>query len=181
MLEVPDGAALLLCLARLHRQKGLDVLIDAVSMLPSPTVLAVAGIGPLEDELRRAAATAGIEVRWLGRRNDVSNLLAACDLLVMPSRWEGSPLALHEAFQARRPAVATAVGGVPTLAGEGALLVPAEDPAALRDGIVRVLNDPGLAAHLVTGGQRALATWPDEISACRVVMRRYDDLLAQAR
>lgn len=179
LLAIPREAAMVLALARLHPQKGLDVLIDAVAIMPSPAVLVVAGMGPLEDELRARADAADVDVRWLGRRSDVANLLVASDVVAMPSRWEGSPLALHEAFQARRPAIATAVGGVPRLAGDGALLIPVGDPAALRDAIVQVLGDPELAARLVEGGERALLTWPDEATACEVVMNRYDDLLAR--
>ena len=89
----------------------------------------------------------------------------------MPSRWEGSPLALHEALAAGRPVVATAVGGIPELLtfGQAGLLVPPEDPGALATAVGRVLSDRHLAEHLGAQAIEAAAAWPDAaITACKV-------------
>src|SRR4029078_12111311 len=127
-------------------QKGFATLLAAAASWqnrePCPG-LALAGAGPL-DQMRRAEADAGgIRMRFLGHRGDVPALLAAADVVVVPSRWEGQPLIVQEALRAGRPLVATRAGGIPELAGEdGAVLVPPGDPAALAAAVTRLLDDP---------------------------------------
>ena len=93
-LGVPDGTALLLTVARLAPQKGLDVLAEAlrdvVARCPDlPLLAVVAGEGPLEEQLQRSVEC-GAPLRLLGTRRDVADLLAAADLVVVPSRWRAS-------------------------------------------------------------------------------------------
>src|SRR5664279_3135952 len=129
-----DGRPLVLCVARLHPQKGLGTLVAAAAAWrarePVPLTV-IAGSGPLEPVLRAQVEAAGLPVRLLGRRTDVADLLAAADVVVLPSRWEARALAAQEALRAGRPLVATAVGGLPALLGNAAVLVPPDDPAAL--------------------------------------------------
>ena len=113
---------------RLAPQKGFATLIEAATrwqdLSPAP-LLAIAGEGPLRAELTASAAPLGAAVRFLGHRADVPALLAAADVFVLPSVWEGQPLILQEALRTGRPIVATRVGGIPNLTGEdGALLIP---------------------------------------------------------
>lgn len=82
----------------------------------------------------------GPAVRWLGLRNDVVALLDAADAFVLSSAWEGMPLALGEAMAMEKPFVATDVGGVRELAGEGGMLVPARDATALADAILATMR-----------------------------------------
>jgi len=94
-LGVPDGTALLLTVARLAPQKGLDVLAEALGDVAArrpdlPLLAVVAGEGPLEEQLQRSVEC-GTPLRLLGARRDVADLLAAADLVVVPSRWEGQP------------------------------------------------------------------------------------------
>ena len=169
----PDlGSPLVLAVGRLHPQKGYDVLLDAVAQL-GDVVVAVAGDGPLEAALRARAPG----VRWLGRRTDVADLLAAADVVVLPSRWEARSLTAQEALRAGRPLVATAVGGLPELVGDGALLVPPGDAAALAAAVRRLLDDPAAAAELAARGAARAATWPTEDDTARQVAAVYDDLL----
>ena len=80
--------------------------------------------------------------------------MAAADVVVVPSLWDGQPLVVQEALRSGRPLVASRAGGIPDLTGEdGALLVPAGDAGALADAVLSVLDDRGLAARL-----RAVAT-----------------------
>jgi glycosyltransferase involved in cell wall biosynthesis len=154
-LEVPIGAALLVTIARLAPQKGLDVLVDAVGRLSvaGVQVLAVvAGDGPLAARLSQDAADRAIPVRLLGGRTDVADLLAAADLVVVPSRWEGQPLIVQEALLAGAAIVATDAGGTAEVAGDGAVLVPPGDPAALATAIADLLAD---SVGLATLRQRA--------------------------
>lgn len=170
------GRPLVLAVGRLHPQKGYDVLLDALPQLAG-AVVAVAGDGPLEDELRARAP----QVRWLGRRDDVADLLAAADVVVLPSRWEARPLVAQEALRAGRPLVATTVGGIPELVGDGALLVPPGDPAALGAAVRSLLDDPALAAAVAARGSAVAAGWPDEQDTAAQVAAVYGELLARGR
>ena len=139
---------LLLTVARLHPQKALDVLVDASTAWPDAVVV-VAGDGPLQAELTARIAALGAPVRLLGRRTDVPDLLAAADLAVLPSRWEARSLAAQEALRAGVPLVTTAVGGLPELVGDAAVLVPAGDVGALRAAVADLLADD--AARVALG------------------------------
>lgn len=180
-LKVGPSTKLILSVARLAEQKGLDVLIEALESFPIDSTLVVAGSGPLEASLKDQAARARIDVRWLGRRDDLPDLLLAADVLAMPSRWEGSPFAMHEAFQAGLPVVASAVGGIPPLASSAASLVAPDDPAALRRALSDVLGNAELSALLSEGGVAALNAWPDEQRACDLVLARYDLMMGRRR
>lgn len=166
------GRPLVLSVGRLHAQKGYDVLVEALPLL-GDAVVAVAGDGPLEAELRAAAP----QVHWLGRRDDVGDLYAAADVVVLPSRWEARSLTAQEALQAGRPLVATAVGGLPGLLRDGAELVPPGDAQALGHAVRRLLDDPAAAAALAERGRAVAAGWPDERDAVAQVAAVYAELL----
>jgi glycosyltransferase involved in cell wall biosynthesis len=179
--EVPADGVLVLAVGRLHPQKGIDVLLAAAPAwagLGRPVVVAVAGDGPERARLEALAAGCPVPVRFLGAREDVGDLLAAADVVVLPSRWEGSPLAAHEALLAGRPLVATRVGGVPELVGAGAVLVPPDDPAALTAAVAALVADPGAAAELAARGLQQAARWPDAEAAARRSVELLDDLVA---
>jgi glycosyltransferase involved in cell wall biosynthesis len=155
-LSGANGSAVF-AVGRLAEQKGFAVLIDAAARWqgrdPCPR-LAIAGEGPLAGALASQARAVGVPVRFLGRRDDVPALMAAADVVVVPSLWDGQPLVVQEALRSGRPLVASRVGGIPHLTGEdAALLVPAGDAAALAAAVLSVLDDRGLAARL-----RAAAT-----------------------
>ncbi|MFC4592386.1 glycosyltransferase family 4 protein [Sphaerisporangium corydalis] len=169
------GRAIFLTIARLAQQKGLETLLDAVrgpyDDWETVPLFVVAGEGPLRGELQRRIDGEGLPVRLLGNRDDMADLLQVVHALVVPSRWEGQPLSVHEALRAGRPVVATAVGGIPAMVGDAALLVPPGDAAALRAEITRVLLDPALAARLSAA---ALALpLPDEEAALRSAGEAY--------
>ncbi len=179
-LGVPDGRPLVVAVGRLHPQKGYDVLLDAVgrwSGRESAPLFAVAGDGPLQEELAARIAAERLPVVLLGRRGDVADLLGAADVCVLPSRWEGSPFTAQEALRAGTPLVSTRAGGIPELVGDGAELVPVGDAAALADALERVLTDPAHAAGLAEAGRRQAAGWPDEAGAGRRVVAVYRELL----
>jgi glycosyltransferase involved in cell wall biosynthesis len=182
-LGVTDGRPLVVAVGRLHPQKGYDVLLDAVARwgsdprLTVAPLVAIAGDGPLEAELTARIRAADLPVRLLGRRSDVADLLAAADLCVLPSRWEGSPFTGQEALRSGTPLVASRTGGIPELLGPGSSLVPVGDAAALADAVVRVLTDPGHASELVEAGRKLAATWPDEAASARRAVAVYRELL----
>jgi glycosyltransferase involved in cell wall biosynthesis len=179
-LTGPDGQAeapVVLAVGRLAAQKGFGTLIDAASRwqhrAPVP-VLAIAGDGPLAGDLARQSQASGVAVTFLGHRGDVPALLAAADVVVAPSVWEGQPLLVHEILRAGRPLVASRVGGIPDLTGEdAALLVPAGDAAALAAAVLAVLDDPALAARLGEAARRRAATLPTEQEALDAALASY--------
>jgi glycosyltransferase involved in cell wall biosynthesis len=176
---------LILAAGRLAPQKGFGALIEAArgwqDRSPVP-LLAIAGSGPLRAELAAAAAPLGSSVVLLGQRADVPSLLAAADLFVLPSRWEGQPLILQEALRAGRPIVATRAGGTPDLTGEdGALLVPPDDPAALTAAIRQVLTDEPLAGRLAAAARERARTLPSANTAVEAALAIYAELSGTPR
>ncbi|GAC1444065.1 MAG: glycosyltransferase family 4 protein [Mycobacteriales bacterium] len=166
------GHPLVLAVGRLHQQKGYDVLVQALPLLGDVTV-AVAGDGPLRAELERAAP----QVRWLGPRDDVADLYAAADVVVLPSIWEARSLVAQEALRAGRPLVATTVGGTPALVGDGAVLVPPRDARSLATAVRRLLDDPDEARAVARRGLAVAASWPDEQDTVAQVAAVYAELL----
>ena len=169
-----EGRPLLVAVGRLHPQKAYDVLLAALPGL-GDVVLAVAGDGPLREQLQ--AASVGLPVRWLGARSDVADLYAAADVVVTPSRWEARSLTVQEAMRLGRPVVATAVGGLPGLVEDGALLVPPGDPVALSAAVRELLDDPKRAAALGKRAASVAAGWPDEQDTLDQVCAVYSELL----
>lgn len=128
---------------RLLPNKGFDILLDALAGLPQSQAT-IAGEGARRGELEARIAELGIggRVRLAGHldREALRAELRRASVFAMPSRREGMPLALIEALACGTPAVATAIGGIPeVLTAESGLIVPPDDPAALRDALARAL------------------------------------------
>jgi glycosyltransferase involved in cell wall biosynthesis len=147
-------------LGTLNASKGVDVLVKACSNLAQhrPFRLAVAGDGPLRQELQNAADRSGSPIAILGRLSpsDIPRFLASVDVLAMPSYDEGLPRAVLEAMAMRVPVVASNVGGIPEAVqnGDTGLLVPPGDPELLAGALGLVLNDPEFASRLGDAGRR---------------------------
>jgi glycosyltransferase involved in cell wall biosynthesis len=169
--------------ARLHPQKGHTYLLAAAVKIPDATFV-LAGDGPLRAELEAHARNLGVTDRcvFLGDRTDVPDLLAAADLFVLPSLFEGLPVSVLEAMAAERPVVATAIGGTDEVVRheETGLLVPPCDPSALAAAISRIRSDPSLARRLAAAGrERVEREFSSEVTA-RKVMGIYDELMGDA-
>jgi glycosyltransferase involved in cell wall biosynthesis len=147
------GRPLVLTCARLSDQKGHPVLLEAAAEVPE-AVFALAGEGPERARLEVLAERLGVaeRVRFLGRRDDVPELLAAADVFALPSLYEGTSLAVLEAMAASRAVVSSAIGGTEELIEDGrnGLLVPPSDPGALAAALRRLLGDPGLREQLAS-------------------------------
>ena len=172
------GQAIVLAVGRLAAQKGFGLLLDAAArwrdLEPEP-LLVIAGDGPLAASLQAKAAALGLMVRFAGRRDDVPALLAAADVFVLPSVWEGQALILQEALRAAVPIVATRVGGTPGLVGDAAaIIVPAGDAQRLADAVRAVLGDPALAARLRKAAAARARLLPDEDAAVAAALAEYD-------
>lgn len=145
-------------IGRHQRVKGIDVLLDAMALLPPEIRLVQVGDGEerevLEAQRDRLGLAERVELRRLGWDERAGDLIAGFDLFVLPSRNEGLPVTIMEAMLAGVPIVATDVGSIreELVDGETAILVPPEDPPALAAAIDKVLADPDLAANL---GRRA--------------------------
>jgi len=156
-LAIPPDAPLVGIIGRLVPIKAVDVLIDALALVPPPTHLAVVGDGEERPRLEALAASSGLagRVHFTGWVHDVPAAVADCDVVALTSRNEGTPVALIEALAAARPVVATAVGGVPSVVmpDRTGLLVPPDDPPAVAAAITALLTDPALAARLASTGR----------------------------
>lgn len=153
-----------LTIARLAPQKGLDLLLEAATLIKQRGIdftWLVAGDGPLKAQLNQQIAAAALPVKLLGRREDIGALLSQADVVVQTSYWEGQPLTLREAMQAGRAIVATDVGGSAyTLAGCGQLVEPQAGPLA--DAVVAVISDPKRRESLEAASRAAVAKIPGE-------------------
>jgi glycosyltransferase involved in cell wall biosynthesis len=174
-LGIPDGERLVLAVGRLHRQKGFDVLIEAAAALRGRAITtAIAGAGPELGNLQRQIDKAHVDVGLLGDRADIGDLLHAADVVVMPSRWEGWPLAAAEVLAAGRPFVATKVGGLGELVGDAALLVEPGDAQALAAAIEHVVDDPALADELVAKARARAGELPGNDDVVRQLLACYE-------
>lgn len=188
-----DNGILVLAVGRLAPQKDYPTLLQAAriwqqdgdwrltdSPLPAPR-LVIAGGGPLHDALQAEIDALGLDAALLGHRDDVSDLLAAADVLALSSTWEARPLAVQEAMRAGVPVVATAVGGTPELAHDAAVLVPPEDPQALAAAVTRLARDPAERARLAAAGRERARSWPDAEQCLAQLSELYSALTAMPR
>lgn len=134
---------------RLVYEKGHEFLVEAMSIVTKSDSRAVAGIcgaGPLHDQLQAQIEKLNLhdKVKLLGQWDEIPELLAASDVFVLPSRWEGLPMALLEGMMAGLPVIATRVEGVDEVVQPGVhgLLVPLESPAELAQAILQLLRSP---------------------------------------
>lgn len=143
-LGLTPEQALVVTVARLAPQKGLDTLVEAarVAAARRPGLCWVlAGDGPLADQVAEHAERVGAPVRLLGRRDDVADLMAAADVVASTAVWEGQPLAVQEALALGAAVVATDAGGTREVTADAAVLVPVGDAQALGEALADVLGD----------------------------------------
>jgi len=180
MLNRGTDRPIVLSVARLDAQKGHTYLLAAIRHVPN-AIFVLAGDGPERACLEAQADRLGIgdRVIFLGHRNDVADLLASCDLFVLPSLYEGLPLSLLEAMAAGKPVVATSVGGTPeaVLDGETGFLVPPRDPAPLVGAIHRLLADACLRRKMGLAGRLRVQRNFSTMQMVARVTQTYEKLL----
>ena len=155
-LGLPEREPLVCTVARLVKQKSVDVAIRAAGS--AGVGIVIAGDGPERGRLESLADTLGVCAFFLGERTDIPTVLTASDLFVLSSRWEGEPLALLEAMAVGRPCVATDTVGARELLGEWSeeqdVLVPIGDLPQLGKAIRDILGDPMTQERLREFGRR---------------------------
>ena len=162
---MPDGAdngPVIVTLGRLMRQKAHADLLSAARLVlqqrPDARFV-IAGTGYLLPSLKQMAADLGIaeRVTFPGVRRDVPQVLAAADIFVLSSLWEGLPLSAVEAMAAARPAVVTDVGGCGELVEDGVhgYVVPPQQPQALAGALLKLVADPAATPGHGPRGARA--------------------------
>ncbi len=147
-LGIHENSLITSVVGRLHRQKGHEVLIKAVSRIVNKTskiqVLFV-GDGPLKEELQNMIAEYRLQktILLLGNRIDINDILGISDVFVLPSLWEGLPNAILEAMAAKLPVIATDVGGTKEVVVDGktGLLVPPGDVDSLEKCLYWMIQD----------------------------------------
>lgn len=169
LLGLPAEASVVGWVGRFSREKGADVLIEAlVAMGPAAPLACLVGDGSDAESLRALAERAGVggRIRWPGVVPDAARCLPAFDVLVLSSRTEGTPVILLEAMAAGVPVVTAAVGGIPDVVSPAeALLVPPEDPPRLASALAEAVSDPtaararAAAARIRLERDHALAPW----------------------
>ncbi len=159
-LGLAERELLLLVPAVLEPRKGHGFLLRALSRMRGrleAVRVICCGSGSLRAELEAMAARLGLgdRVRFIGFADNVPELLAACDAVVLPSLHEGMGVALLEAMACGKAVVASAVGGVPEVLGDGAagILVPPADEEALAGALLRLIADGGLRERLGKAGR----------------------------
>lgn len=186
-LGIAEGDSVVAIVASLHERKGHAVLLDALARLAAdglaPLCLA-AGTGPEGDALQDRAQRLGLaaRVRWLGQVADVRDVLAAADVVAMPSLAEGLGVAAIEAMAAARPVVASAVGGLPELITDDVqgLLVPPGDATQLAGALGRVLGDAALRGRLGQAGRERAGAF-STVAMARGTASVYERALAARR
>ncbi len=183
-LSLASGVPLIVTGAILRPQKALHVLLDAFGLVAQRVPqahLAIAGMGPCEQELREraAASSAADRIHFLGLRTDMDAVLKAGDIATMSSDFEGTPLFALECMAHRTPLVSTDVGGIRDILDEGTsvLLAPRRDPRALADQLERALLDADLRESLADAAHARLSELTIEQIAARFESL-YDRLLA---
>lgn len=183
----PAAVPIVLCIGRLRREKGHDLLLRAFPEIRAEVTdaqLHLVGDGPEREALMALTRRLGIAdcVTFFGRTDDVWPHLASASVLVQSSRTETFGIAVLEGLAAGIPVVAADVGGLPSLLEDGraGLLVPADSPAALAAAVTSVLRDSDLAERLTSRGRRRADDFALE-STLTSYQALYEEALALAR
>ena len=181
---IPAGSRVFISIGRLDRQKGIDVLLDAVTLLnplADDVQFLIVGDGPESSRLRAQADrnVLAAQIHFANRRDDVPELLAASTALILPSRWEGMPNVVLEAMAAGRPVIATNVEGIAELVQDGVtgLVVSPEQPTELAVAIRRILAKPGLLSRAGVDSQSIVKSFFTTTAVATSYVKLYRRLL----
>lgn len=168
----------MLTVSRIAPQKDLGMLVDAardVAVTPTHHPVRWIVVGDGDDDLRHnlLESIGTLPVHLVGARSDVPLWMAACDVLVVPSRWEARALVVQEALAAGLPVVATDVGGLPELVTGAGALVPVGDSVALAAAVEHLVGDDARRAELAEAAKRRFAELPTSDDVVAAWQGRY--------
>jgi glycosyltransferase involved in cell wall biosynthesis len=188
-IGVPDDAVVVGIMGRLVKEKGYLELFSAMQrIIRGNEKVWLVIIGPEEPEKSDRISVDIVkeyeietQTRWLGRRDDIPELLACCDIYCLPSWREGLPRSAIEAAAMRLPVVATKIRGCRQVVEDGVngLLVPLKDVDALTSAIKKLIGDEEARVHMGQAGYEKARREFDERRVCEVVLDTYDRLLAE--
>lgn len=151
-LGIPHNAKVVVFVGRLTHQKGIDALVDvalSTAATMDDVIFLLVGDGPCMPDMR-ARVSDSSQIRFMGQQEDVTPFYNAADVLFLPSRYEGLPMVLVEAFAHGVTAVASSVGGIPEVLVDGVngFLCPPSDLDMMHDRLVQLLNNNALRLAL---------------------------------
>ncbi len=151
-LGIPHNAKVVVFVGRLTHQKGIDALVDvalSTAATMDDVIFLLVGDGPCMPDMR-ARVSDSSQIRFMGQQEDVTPFYNAADVLFLPSRYEGLPMVLVEAFAHGVTAVASSVGGIPEVLVDGVngFLCPPSDLDMMHDRIMQLLNNNALRLAL---------------------------------
>ncbi len=184
-LGIAEDASILITVAVLRPQKGLQYLIDAlpaiIKAIPNVYYLVV-GSGDYKTALVEMAENAGLKKRIIfsGMRSDIPELLSIADVFVLPTLTEALPTVLMEAMAARKPIIASDVGGVPEIISdkENGFLLPPKDPAKLAEACIELVTAPDLRKKMGDAGWKTVNKIFNIRRQVKQLEILYDELLA---
>ncbi len=183
-MDLPINTQLICFVGRLDKQKGIDILLDAVRLLAithTGFMVLIVGDGVERDFLQKEAKMGGIEnrVSFLGFRNEVCEILKSVDVFVLPSRYEGMPFAILEAMAAGLPVIATDVGDNSFLIDDGitGFIVSPNDSVTLAEKLQILLDNPLLGKTMGKIAQQKVLLYNDA-RMVRKLETVYDSLLS---
>ena len=182
-LGVAADDTMILTVGRLAPQKNLGMVLDIADAVRDRQDLrfVLVGDGPEHEPLQHRISDQRLQVRLLGRSDDIGSLFGAADLALLTSTWEARALVAQEALLAGVPLVSTRVGGIQELVDSAAVLVPAGDDAAAARQIVALADSPDERRRLTQAGLRQAATWPSEDDVADDLARAYAEIARDRR
>ena len=159
-LGIAEGTPLVGFVGRMEQVKGPHLFVEAAKeiLVACPQAhFVIVGDGPMQEELMRTTQEIP-GLHCLGYREDIPDLMAALDLLVIPSRNDGFNLAAVEAMASSKPIVATSVGGLPEVVGDGGIFVKPDDTKGLAQKTIRLINAPDLRKQIGKRGKERSTT-----------------------
>ncbi|MGB9844244.1 glycosyltransferase [Methanothermobacter tenebrarum] len=157
--EIGTKKPIILFVGNLVPQKGVEYLLKAKKLLKRDSKLVIVGGGPLLKKLKNMVKEENIEdVIFTGPRTDINNIMAAADIIVLPSVSEGIPIVLLEAMAMAKPIIATKVGGIPEIVDESVgILIEPKNPKKLANAIDKLLSDEKCRKKLGENGLKKAA------------------------
>ncbi|MBI3012002.1 MAG: glycosyltransferase [Elusimicrobia bacterium] len=181
---VQEGEWVLGAMGRLHRQKGIDIFLQAAKKIAEKVPrcrFLIAGDGPEKENLERLTRSLGLEsqVTFCGWVKESLEFISLLDVFVLTSRWEGMPNVVLEAMALNKPVVSTNVGGAEDLIEDGkeGILIPSEDPDACSSAALKLYQDPVLKTKLSQNGSQKIRQRFGMDSMIRSYRSLYESLL----